>query len=314
LNELSARCSGLKPAAGTTTEGWRYSPVRQDAFSLLAVLACDKNHKAADEFSGQLLAGLKDNGYWNSTADTGMALFALSEYFKARRPEGTGEAGFKLITSAGEKPMNTGKFGIAAELSPEEIMNSNGIKIVGNGKEMINWSLEYSFPDIASRSESVDKGFSIEKTFVNMNGNKEFRVGDIIKGTLEFEDHFNKAGTYAVLSHIALEDPIPAGFTAINSALKNDSLPPEADKQDEEYYCDWTNGAYSFYPDHREFRNDRLLAFKNRAWSGRFRLVYYLRAICEGTFIMKPSQISLMYNPEIIGMTVPQTITVQPAQ
>lgn len=312
--ELSAKLGKLRPATLSVSRGWYYSSARQNAVSLLAIVAGKGNDKLADEFSGQLLSSLKADGYWNSTADTGLALFALSEYFQAKKASIAEESSFTLVTSSGEKSLNTGKNGIVIDLSTAELNAKDGFKIKAPGKTLINWSLEYSYPDIASRSEAVNNGFTVEKTFENISGNKEIRIGDLIKVTVEFEDKFHKDGSYAQLSYLALEDPIPAGFTAINSALKNDSLPPEASSEDDEYYCDYDSGAYSFYPDHKEFRNDRILAFKNRLWSGRFRLVYYLRAICEGNFTMKPTQVSLMYSPEISGMTVPKTINVLPAQ
>ncbi|NCB40037.1 MAG: hypothetical protein EOM80_14830, partial [Erysipelotrichia bacterium] len=314
IEELAARMAQIKPAPGSVSHGWHFSTVRQNAFALLANLTIKAERKQADDIAGALLNSLKDKGYWNSTADTGLALFALSEYFAATAPSLAEEATVTLTTSVGSRPLDTGKNGITIELEPAELLATSGIKLETPGKTMLNWSLEYSYPDLASRSESVNKGFSVEKRIENLNGNKEIRVGDLLKVTVEFEDQFRKEGDYVTLSYFVLEDPVPAGFTAINSALKNDSLPPEAEKEDEEYYCDWNDGAYTFYPDHKELRNDRLLAFKNRMWSGRFKIVYYLRAICEGTFKMKPTQAALMYNPEISGMSLPQTIKVLPAE
>jgi uncharacterized protein YfaS (alpha-2-macroglobulin family) len=136
-------------------------------------------------------------------------------------------------------------------------------------------------------------------------------VGDLVKVTIEFEDKFRNEDQYAVMEYLAIEDPIPAGFIPVNSSLKNDSLPPSA-LENEEAYCGWRSGAYRFYANHQEFHNDRLLAFKNRFWSGRFRLEYYLRAVCEGDFKMKPTKISLMYNPEFYGLSSTARIKIIP--
>lgn len=314
VDELSARIAKIKPLNNSISRGWHYSSSRQNAFSLLAVISAKGNDKLADELSGMLLRSCRENGYWNSTADTGLALFALAEYFKSRKAQIEDDVEFTLVTASGEKKMNTGKFGITLDLSTEDLLAKDGIKINVAGKTLVNWSLEYSYPDVPDRKEPLNSGFSIEKSFQNINGNNEIRVGDLVKVTLEFEDDFHKDGKYYSMAYLAVEDPIPAGFTAINSAMKNDALPPEARGEDEDAFCDWTNGAYSFYPDHKEFRNDRLMAFKNRFWSGRFRIVYYLRAICEGSFKMKPSQVSLMYNPEVAGMTTATTTVVLPAR
>ncbi|KAF1081339.1 MAG: hypothetical protein GQF41_2145 [Candidatus Rifleibacterium amylolyticum] len=315
IAELQARLNKLEPAERDISYGWQYTPTRHNALLLLTCLTLKGNDKMADDLSGRLLNSLGNNGYWNSTADTGLALFALAEYFKSRNTEFANNVDFVLITADGKETLNSGQFGITREISKEVLLSPEGITIEGPGKILLSYSLEYSYPDETERTEAVNKGFSIEKKFENLSGSKDIRVGDIIKATVEFEDDFGKETWYgARLNHLAVEDPIPAGFIAINPDLKNDNIPSDADMANEEYYCDWEFGAYTFYADHRELRNDRLLAFKDRAWSGRFRLVYYLRAVCEGTFKMKPSQIGLMYNPEYYGMSVPQTITVLPAQ
>jgi len=315
IEELQARLAKIKPAVRDISYGWQYTPTRHDALLLLTCLALKGNDKIADDLSGRLLNSLGENGYWSSTADTGLALYALAEYFKSRNTEFASNVDFVLITAAGKESLNSGQFGVTREISNELLLNPEGITIEGPGKIMLSYSLEYSYPDETDRTEAVNKGFSIEKKFENLSGSEEIRVGDIIKATVEFEDDFGKGTWFGTrLNHLAIEDPIPAGFIAINPNLKNDTIPSDADKENEEYYCDWSFGAYTFYADHRELRNDRLLAFKDRAWAGRFRLVYYLRAVCEGTFKMKPSQIGLMYNPEYYGMSIPKTITVLPAQ
>ena len=315
IEELQARLDKLEPAVLSISHGWRYTPTRHNAVLLLANLAVKGNKKQADDLSGRLLSSLNSSGYWHSTADTGIALFALAEYFQANDTEFATNVDFELTTATGKETINSGQFGVSREISSAELLSSAGIKITGPDKNMLSYSLEYSYPDEMDRTETVNEGFTVEKTFENLNGNKEFRVGDLVKATVEFEDNFRSEGYYGtLLSHLAVEDPIPAGFIAINPNLKNDTIPSEADSANEEYYCDWAFGAYTFYADHRELRNDRLLAFKNRLWSGRFRLVYYLRAVCEGTFKMKPTQVGLMYNPEYYGMSVPKTITVLPAQ
>ncbi|OGK04721.1 MAG: hypothetical protein A2W80_05460, partial [Candidatus Riflebacteria bacterium GWC2_50_8] len=316
LVELQARLSKLEPAAGSISHGWRYTATRHNAILLMANLAAKGGKKQADDLAGRLLDSANDKGYWNSTADTGLALFALGEYFKASNTEFASNVDFDLTTSSGKETLNSGQFGISRDISAEELLNPEGIKIDAPGKNMLSYSFEYSYPDEAERTEAVNKGFKVEKFFENLNGSKEFRVGDLVKATVEFEDNVERKGYYygTMLSHLAVEDPIPAGFIAINPNLKNETLPSDADTDNEEYYCDWAFGAYTFYADHRELRNDRLLAFKNRMWSGRFRIVYYLRAVCEGTFKMKPTQVGLMYNPEYYGMSVPKTVTVLPAQ
>ncbi|GAB4279201.1 MAG: hypothetical protein Kow0029_22990 [Candidatus Rifleibacteriota bacterium] len=310
---LAAKLKTLKPSPKSVQKSWYYSSTREDAFSLMAILAADGDMKQADEFAGALLSQIGKEGRWHSTADTGFALLALSQYFMKTRTVDKENVELTVKTGSGEKKVNTGKYGASVELGEEDLLSEDGISINCADKALVNWSLEYSYPDLEDRTNEVNKGFSISKTFKNLNGKDTINVGDLVKVTIEFEDNFHKDDKYYILNYLALEDPIPAGFIPVNSSLKNDSLPP-SERENEENYCSWHDGAYTFYADHQEMQIDRLLAFKNRFWSGRFRLVYYVRAVCEGEFKMKPTRISLMYDPEIYGMTAPSSVKVLPGQ
>lgn len=313
--ELKKRLNQLKPASSSVVRGWQYSPVRQNAFSLLALVAGKGDKKLADNFAGKLIDGLGATGRWNSTADTGLALAALQSYFRDQdtKTDDKANLGFTLVTGSKSTQHNTGQHGVTIELTADQLLDDSGIKLEFAGQQMINWCLEYSYPDETGRTEPVNKGFSVDKKIENLNGKEEIKVGDLLKITLEFQDERSGYGGWSSYHYLAIEDPIPAGFNAINTALKNDSLPPSVSPDDEENFASWRNGAYLFYPDHQEIRNDRMLAFKNRFWSGRFRMVYYVRAICEGEFLMKPTVLSLMYDPEVTGMTTARRIRVLPA-
>ncbi len=38
-----------------------------------------------------------------------------------------------------------------------------------------------------------------------------------------------------------------------------------------------------FYPNFFEIREDRVLAFRDRVYPGKYRFEYYARAVCEGS-------------------------------
>ena len=182
-------------------------------------------------------------------------------------------------------------------------------------KVLIHWNLSVTYPDPASRTEDLDHGFLVTKKIENLNGNSDIRVGDLVKVTVEFEDAPHRNGKYRRYEYLAMEDPIPAGFIPINTALKNDVAPSSANEEDPyEWYGRWDGGAWVFGPDHFEMHNDRIMAFKDRVWSGRFKFSYFARAICEGTFWTRPSRVSLMYDPEFYGLTQGREIRILRAQ
>lgn len=312
-DSLEAIISKLEPSHKSVSKGWYSSTVRTDAIKLMICLAHEgKTAKAkAAELAGGLLKSLNQKGYWNSTADTGIALFALAEYM-SKEQEITSENGkVKVATINGSKEYDVNFAGVEIELSGTEMFAKEGIQLTSSNNVLVNWSMHYSYPDDPNRKEGVANGFTIEKSFENISGSGDIKVGDIVKATITFEDKFSENDDWRELSNLAIEDWIPAGFIPINTALKNDALPADIAPEEEQYYYDMTDGAYNFYADHQEIRKDRFLAFKNRSWSGKFKVEYYMRASYPGTFMMKPAQISLMYAPEIFGRTVPRIINIK---
>lgn len=307
-DDIGFKMLSQKPSKTVESNGWNTSTVRRDAFVLLTNLASKGANKVNDNFAGSLFGSLTSKGYWSSTADTGIALNALANYFKNQKPVDDKDFTVKVITSAGTKELRIAKAPQSAELTAEELAGE--IKLEADTKNLVNYSLTYTYPDQVARAAAEDKGFMIDKTIENMNGSKEIRVGDIVKVTFRFE-RTNHKGSY---EYLVVEDPIPAGFTAINTSLKNDALPSDASAEDEEAYCGYYDDCWDFYATHKELRKDAMVAYKDYCWDGRFKLVYYLRATCEGKFVMKPSQCSLMYDDSVYGLSKADSVEILPAK
>ena len=119
---------------------------------------------------------------------------------------------------------------------------------------------------------------------------------------------------------------------AINSAIKTEEVVPkkgrkkaahydeDGEYQDDDdadggyYWGDWdyTGGFSRFVPNYFEIRNDRVIAFKDRSWRGRYQYSYYARAVIEGEFVMPSSKIQMMYDPSVVSYTPTEKITVEP--
>ncbi len=314
---MAAIIGKLTPSKETISKSWYFSTVRLDAFKLLVSLCEDSKNsrKVSSNLAGSLIERLNSNGYYTSTADTGIGLFALSEYIKTTEKELEAKAGnVTLVDLEGNKEYEIDHIGKEIVLTKEQLIN--GFELVSSNKGLIHWSLNYEYPakneeDKDKEENAVSEGFIIYKSIENISGEKTIKVGDIIKVNLTFEDKFAEGSGWYRLGNIALEDHIPAGFTPINTALKNDVLPSDISEEEERYYYENSDGSYGFYPSYSEIKKDKFLAFKNRGWSGRFRVSYYLRASCPGVYKVKPAQISLMYEPEFYGRSNASSITIE---
>jgi uncharacterized protein YfaS (alpha-2-macroglobulin family) len=104
-----------------------------------------------------------------------------------------------------------------------------------------------------------------------------------------------------------VDDPLPAGLVAINSAIKTEErVGPRrrgSDEEEDEYWDYWEGGFIKFVPSFFEIRDDRVLVFKDSTWRGQYQYAYYARAVCEGEFVMPSTKIQLMYEPDTISLT-----------
>ncbi|MBF0542869.1 MAG: hypothetical protein HQM08_00475 [Candidatus Riflebacteria bacterium] len=315
--KLKEMVQKFKPSNVGYFKSWRYSLNRENALALLAILSIDPSSKKAEEYAGALLKGLKPSGYWHDTLDTGWSLQALATYFK-KLPVSNDSEVTVTVNQTGKAPQEVkiGKIPSQLELDVDTLSKEGKITLTSNSKNLIHLSLDYSYPEISLDKENLSHGFFVEKKIENLNGEKEIRVGDLVKVTVEFEDANHRSGEYGHYEYIALEDPLPAGLIAINSALKNDQAPVSEDKNsdDPEWYGDWDGSSYLLHPNHFEIHEDKVQAFNDYLWTGSFKFSYFARAICEGTFNLRPTRVSLMYEPNFYGLTPAEKVEIKPAK
>ncbi|HNV68132.1 MAG TPA: MG2 domain-containing protein, partial [Candidatus Ozemobacteraceae bacterium] len=318
----------LNPKLGPSSTTWYDSGTRELAAALAAQMQADPSSRKADDYAGSLLKSVNREGYWGSTAHTGWCLYALSQYL-TKKMLGKGEEVPVEVRQPGRDPVKVrvGQNSSEVELDAEALLKNGKVQLTTAGKKLVNWTLMVTYPDTATSAEDLNQGFLVEKKITNLNGSNEFRVGDIVKVSIEFADTPSQSQNwrnYRNYEYLALEDPLPAGFMAINTALKNDRRPVTTnedgeesssdDSESEEDWAPWEDGAYLFRPDHSEMHPEKVVAFRDRLWSNRFRFTYFARAICEGEFMLRPTRVSLMYDPETYGLSQSQTVKVLPAK
>ena len=292
-----------------------YAYYREPAIALIAGAAILKDEAVLGKLAKQLLSGVNKQGIWTSTSDTGWALVALGDYFKGKafsdkpvqitfRQEGWPE------TTAVLEPKSSYTY----PLEPGTFLKKPEITIFADMDMDLVYMLSLMFPRVDYASKGLSKGFNIHKTIENTDGSKNIRVGDIVKVkiNIEAEDSYR----YAVL-----DDPLPAGFVAINTAIKTEERVGAKGKgndggEDDYYWGDWDyeTGSYKFVPNHFEMRDDRVLAFKDYVWKGQYHYSYYARAVCEGEFIMPSTKIQLMYGPDTASFTPMEKVVIKARQ
>ena len=98
-----------------------------------------------------------------------------------------------------------------------------------------------------------------------------------------------------------MDKKIPSGLVAINSAIKTEE---QLDNKEDEIDYWNRDGTYKLIPNFVEFKDDRVLVFKDRMHlNGTHQYTYYARAIMEGDFVLPSTKVQLMYSPEVSGFT-----------
>lgn len=275
------------------------SPWSELAACLMATLEIEGHSKKADEMAGKLLRGLKPDGRWISTADTGWCLLAISNYFKQRTTSAKQNTAVNIVLDCGEKEprkLILKETSLTVQLDPLSLIKTKKLIIKTDSPQFVNYSFSLTYPDDPTDRAKSAKGLTLNKKIENLNGKEDIKVGDIVRISLDigFENSGNKRGRES-LEFLALEDFTPAGFTPINSELKTEGLEGEVLTNDNSN----KNGVYPFYPSYVEIRDDGVRVFKNELYGGSYRFSYLARAVTAGKFWIRGSRISAMYDPDI---------------
>jgi hypothetical protein len=285
---------------------------RGPALALLAAQAIMPEDPLTKQTALLLLGGLDHQGIWTSTSSTGWALMALGAYFQGQKL-GTepGEMTVSQPGSAAKQQVKLDPRGFrTVGLDVRALLKDPVVAVAAKAGPTWLYKLELTGPRLDLADLGADQGFKVSKTIRNTDGSAEFKVGDLVKVTVVLEAA--KPQRYVVL-----DDPLPAGLVAVNTALKTEQYLPAnpASSEDEDngealsYVAD--DGTMLYYPNFFEIREDRVLAFRDRLYSGKYRFEYYARAVCEGQFLAPPSKVAAMYSPGVQGFTAAGQLTIK---
>ena len=146
---------------------------------------------------------------------------------------------------------------------------------------------------------ALDAGFIVRRTYTaaddpsdvikHADGSYKIKLGAKVVVTIATTNTTTRHG-------VALVDPMPAGFEAVNTALATAERAATVD---------------SDYWDHQNLRDNRAEAFTMALAAGTHRYVYTVRATTPGTFIAAPAKAEEMYAPETFGRSTGIKVVVE---
>lgn len=306
---------------GDTYLGYLDSETRTTAIVLRALLHAKPDHPLAKQIVGGLL-GKRDGAAWRSTQETAWALLALGDYRRAQ----------EKVVPAMTARVFLGDDVVAEHAFEGRSLTSNLDKIpakqlVAAGSTPLSFSVEgqgtlfyearLGYVRKKLPTDTLDRGFFVEKRLRKVTpdtlaealavvpklGLTDFTGGDLILADIVVV-------TPKPRRFVAIDDPLPAGFEAIDMRLSTSSRRPGFDMP--EYGSnedDEDGGGWSSFT--KEIRDDRVLFFVDDLPAGVYRYRYLARATSLGSFVVPPTKAEEMYAPEVFGRTAAGKITVK---
>lgn len=262
----------------------------------------------SESVAASLISQMKSDGRWTSTSDTGWVLYALGKYYMGMKLSDQPIQGKILQAGLADRTFSLEAQASASfELDAREFLKNPKVEIQTDSNATTLAELALVYPRMDFSREGASQGIALSKQIENTAGTEDIHLGDVLKVTLILEIPTTR------IRQIALDDPLPAGMTAINSALAIDDTGVSKSEHGEEYYQYWDpDGFYRLMPTHYEFRDDRVLVFRDSLWKGAYRYTYYARAVCAGKFRMPATRVQMMYDPEVFAYTAESEIVIKP--
>ncbi len=296
---------------------------RTTALAIMALSRGDsKNAILANGVRWLMVA--RKQGHWETTQETAWSVLALTEYMQA-----TGELqgaysyqvsfNGKQIGDGAVNPSNVDQAKTLRVAIKDMVQGAANELVVnrssGDGRLYYSAFLNYYLP--VDNLPAVNQGLIVARQYEAVDPQtlkptgkviQSARVGDYVQVTLTIIAPND-------VHYLVLEDPLPAGFEAVDNTLKTASAAAKApqlkEKQAPQQQDLWFH-PYWYYWAHSEVRDDRIAAFATYLGRGTYEYSYMMRASVTGEFRTLPARAWEMYFPDVFGSSVGSVFTVGP--
>ncbi|MBA2539824.1 MAG: hypothetical protein H0V17_09335 [Deltaproteobacteria bacterium] len=279
---------------------------RVDAVMLESLIQEKKDLDLIPKVVTGLLAHRK-RGRWLNTQENTYALLAMDLYFRtyekttpdfvARVWLGEDYAGDHAF-----KGRTTEYFTIPIPMKDVAAHDKQALTIQKDGKGRLYYRIGMTYAPASLKLEPADYGFVVTRKYEAVDDPKDVtrdpdgtwrvKAGARVRVKLNM---VNENRRY----HVALVDPMPAGFEAMNPALAvTGPIPLDPNEQKSKGAYWWWYGPWY---EHQNLRDERVEAFASLLWEGVHTYQYVARATTPGNFVVPPPKAEEMYMPETFG-------------
>jgi uncharacterized protein YfaS (alpha-2-macroglobulin family) len=282
-----------------------YSNVRSTAAVSQALMEVYETSQENESFIPKVLEWLlrqrKQKFHWRTTQENLFVFWTFSTYlqtFEGTVPDFTA----KILVNEQEilSELFRGRTTQIAEQSVplDQLVKdqNNALDFVKDGEGRMYYTAALTYLP-SGTPEPIDYGIAVQKKMTVVKGSRgqesgTFQRGDIVRIDLTITTPRDRLFVF-------IDDPLPAGFKAINLGLKtSDQSLREFIKEDSPFR-------------HSEFMDDRVVFYANYVGQGVHTVSYLVSAEHSGQFNLPPTFSAEMYTPEVFGQTGADLIEIE---
>ncbi len=294
-----------------------HSNRRADAIILESLI----NDSPKSDLIPKIVRGLlahRKAGRWTNTQENCFVLLALDRYFQvyekatpdfvARAWLGDAFAGSQEFRgrSTDRHQINVPMSYLMGQSGPQNLILSK------EGAGRLYYRIGMNYSPTSLRLKPADYGFTVTRSYEAIDDPNDVRREEDgtwrIKAGAQVRVRLTMVAT-ARRYHVALVDPLPAGFETLNPELAiTGSIPQDPNDQSQ---SDWRRFWRRQWFEHQNMRDERVEAFTSLLWEGVYNYSYVARATTPGVFIVPPTKAEEMYHPETFGRGATDRVVVE---
>jgi hypothetical protein len=251
---------------------------------------------------------------WQGTQDTAWTVMALSNWMVVSGDLG---ADYQFMVGLNDQLVTEGV------VSQENLRDSQQVEIDlanflpnqlnrlviarDNGPGNLYYTTHMNLDIPAEKIQALDQGIAVARHY--------FRPGDLLTPVSEAQAGellYARITIYTPgnLHYLLIDDPLPAGFEAIDQSLLTSAQNTPLDQMASEEF--WKFNYNSFYFNHIEKRDEKVVLSATYLPAGTYTFFYMVRALIPGTFHTIPTTASEFYFPEVYGRGEGGLFTITP--
>ncbi len=296
-----------------------HSNRRADGIILAALIGDDPTNDLIAKLARGLLAQRKA-GRWENTQENCWVLLALDRYFNtyekvtpnfiARAWLGEGYAGEHAF-----KGRTTERSQINVPMS--YLMDKGGtpnLTLAKEGAGRMYYRIGMQYAPSNLQLKAADYGFTVTRVYEAIDNPNDVRRQE--DGTWRIKAGAQVRVRLTMVAparryHVALVDPLPAGFEALNPALAvTGAIPRDPQAQKDGASNRWWWWQSTWY-EHQNLRDERVETFTSLLWEGVHNYSYVARATTPGVFVVPPTKAEEMYHPETFGRGASERVIIE---